>query len=237
MEKKITPFEYGNQELRTVIIDNTPFFVANDVCNLLSIKNSRDALLKLDNDEKRVSVIPTPFGEQNFNIISESGLYYLIMKSRKPEAKKFRKWVTSEVLPTIRKTGSYSLKTDEEKVLEVMTFLTNKIQKQKQLLLQQAPQIQYYKEVLQSSSTYTVTQIAKDLGMTATELNRFLHLQGVQFKQSGQWVLYKAYQDKGYTDTKTVKYNDHNGNPKTVLQTKWTNKGREFICNLVGVEV
>ena len=85
------------------------WFVAADVCRVLDIKNSRDAVADLDDDEKGVVNTDTLGGKQEMNIINESGLYSLILRSRKPEAKAFRKWITSEVIPSIRKTGSYSI--------------------------------------------------------------------------------------------------------------------------------
>lgn len=99
--------EFG--EIRTMMIDKDPWFVATDVCNILAIVNNRDAVLKLDEDEKKNGVaITDTVGRKNFaTLINESGLYALIFQSRKPEAKAFRKWVTKEVLPNIRKHGFY----------------------------------------------------------------------------------------------------------------------------------
>jgi len=110
-------------EVRTYGTYENPLFVANDVCNVLSIRNSRDAIYRLDDDEVRVSVIPTPSGKQEANLVTESGLYNLIFQSRKPEAKIFRKWVTSEVLPSIRKKGYYVL---EEKLNNTKEELSDK---------------------------------------------------------------------------------------------------------------
>jgi prophage antirepressor-like protein len=103
-------FEFNNTALRTSTLDGEPWFVAKDVCDILNISNSSDALSRLDDDEKGVANTDTLGGKQEMAIINESGLYSLILTSRKPEAKAFKKWITSEVLPTIRKTGSYSVK-------------------------------------------------------------------------------------------------------------------------------
>ena len=103
-------FNASDQQVRTVIIDGEPFFVAKDVCAILEIANHNDAMSRLDEDEKGRSVIPTQFGNKETNLVNESGLYHLIFQSRKPEAKAFRKWVTSEVLPSLRKSGKYELK-------------------------------------------------------------------------------------------------------------------------------
>lgn len=104
----ITPFNFGAHAVRVITRDNQPWFVASDVCNALGYINSRDAVAKhLDDDEKGVANSDTLGGKQQLTIINESGLYALVLRSRKPEARKFAKWVTSEVLPSIRQTGSY----------------------------------------------------------------------------------------------------------------------------------
>lgn len=97
--------EFG--EIRSVMVGGEPWFVAKDICDVLGLVNSRKATSSLDEDEKGVSLIVTPSGEQTMTIINESGLYNLVFQSRKPEAKAFRKWVTKEVLPNIRKHGFY----------------------------------------------------------------------------------------------------------------------------------
>ena len=103
-------FNASNQQVRTVIIDCEPHFVAKDICAILGISNHKDAVSRLDDDERRGSVMPTPSGTQELTVVNESGLYHLIFQSRKSEAKAFRKWVTSEVLPQLRKTGKYEIK-------------------------------------------------------------------------------------------------------------------------------
>ncbi len=103
----VVAFSFGSQEIRTLTVNNNPWFVSKDVCSILAIRTN-DALNSLDEDEKGYDTIVTPGGPQEMGIVSESGLYSLILRSRKPEAKKFKKWVTSEVLPSIRKNGAYS---------------------------------------------------------------------------------------------------------------------------------
>lgn len=100
-------FTYNNQGVRTVIKDGQPWFVAKDVCDILEISNNRDAVSRLDDDEKGVDFTDTPGGSQQVIIISESGLYSLVLTSNKPEAKQFKRWITHEVIPSIRKSGSY----------------------------------------------------------------------------------------------------------------------------------
>lgn len=105
----LTVFAFNSQEIRTVIIDEDVWFVAKDVCEILEIRNTSDALSRLDDDEKGIATTDTPGGKQNIAIVSESGLYALVLTSRKPQAKAFRKWITSDVIPSIRKTGKYQI--------------------------------------------------------------------------------------------------------------------------------
>ncbi|MCC9001622.1 MAG: Bro-N domain-containing protein [Candidatus Competibacter sp.] len=119
MSNDLITFEFVTQSVRVLIIDGEPWFVAVDVCAALHINNNRMALERLDDDEKGVSVMDTPGGPQKMSIINESGLYALILTSRKPEAKKFKKWVTSEVLPTLRKQGHYTILGADEPVFKL----------------------------------------------------------------------------------------------------------------------
>jgi prophage antirepressor-like protein len=108
MSKALQVFNFGEKQVRVVMKDNQPWWVAKDVCDVLEHSNSRKAIELLDDDEKGVSKVYTLGGMQDMTVVSESGLYTLIIRSNKPEAKKFRKWITSEVLPAIRKTGEYA---------------------------------------------------------------------------------------------------------------------------------
>lgn len=109
MTTSVIPFAFDALTVRAVLRDGEPWFVAQDVCKALTVENNRDAMARLDDDEKDVGIIDTLGGAQEMTIISESGLYSLTLTSRKPEAKRFKKWITSEVLPSIRKTGGYNL--------------------------------------------------------------------------------------------------------------------------------
>ena len=125
MSNALQVFNFEKRDVRVVMKGSEPWWVAKDVCEVLELSNPSEALKGLDDDERgslRISEGTSPAGgNPNMNIISESGLYTLIMRSNKPEAKRFRKWVTSEVLPALRKTGSYSVKKapDEERKLEI----------------------------------------------------------------------------------------------------------------------
>lgn len=106
---QIIPFFYVGVEVRTVSIDDEKFLVAKDVCTALGIKEHRRAVADLDPDERRECVVRTPSGNQKMVCVNESGLYHLIFRSRKPEAREFRKWVTNIVLPSIRKSGNFTV--------------------------------------------------------------------------------------------------------------------------------
>ncbi len=131
-------FNFSGNKVRVAIDERNgePFWVAKDVCDVLGYKNSRDAISKLDADEKGVSEIATPSGNQKMSVINESGLYTLILRSNKPEAKRFKKWVTSEVLPSIRKTGAYALK--KEMRFKMMGYKSQLAQKNKKIALLEA---------------------------------------------------------------------------------------------------
>ncbi len=116
IQAQLSTFNFESNSIRTLAINNEPWFVAKDVCDAIGLTNSRISLIALDEDEKGVSLIYTPSGQQEVNIISESGMYTLILRCRDAVKKgsiphRFRKWVTAEVLPTIRKTGKYESKT------------------------------------------------------------------------------------------------------------------------------
>lgn len=121
MTGQVEVFNFSQEKapIRVQLINSEPWFVATDVCQVLGISNNRDAVSRLDDDEKATSALPTQFGVKDMWLVSESGLYSLIFQSRKVEAKKFRKWVTSEVLPSIRKKGYYGIKKQATDYIDV----------------------------------------------------------------------------------------------------------------------
>ena len=240
--------EFG--EIRTVEINNEPWFVGRDVATVLGYSNPRDALSKhVDNDDKGVAKCDTLGGSQDLTIINESGLYSLILSSKLPNAKAFKRWVTSEVLPAIRKHGLYAIddilenpdiaiqaltKLKEERAARKALELDNQVKSQQIAELQ--PKATYYDLILQCKDLLSVTEIAKDYGMSAKGLNAMLHELGVQYDQSGVWFLYAKYQHEGYTQTKTQNYNRPDGTQGSKVHTYWTQKGRLFIYNLLKSE-
>ena len=238
---EIKVFNFEQQQVRTTMINNNPYWVLKDVCEVLEIKNNRDVVERLDEDEVDLTDIIDSVGrKQKTTIINESGLYSVILRSDKPNAKKFRKWVTSEVLPTIRKTGAYGVPTNFKEALLLAVKQQEQIEKQQETIIMQNQQIgelkpkaDYLDKILKSKSLMTVTAIAKDYGMSAAQLNKTLKKLGIQYKQGDQWFLYSKYHANGYTQSETVSIVRTNGNEDTVLNTKWTQKGRLFLYNIL----
>lgn len=241
---------FNNEDLgqvRTVVKGEDVWFVAKDVCEVLEIKNTTQAMQKLDPEERTMFNI----GRQGeTNIINESGLYSLIMTSRKPQAKAFKKWVTTEVLPSIRKHGAYmtpntinALLQDPDLIIGLASQLkqeqqARQIAEQKNLMLTQqiaenASKITYLDQILQSQDTVTVSQVAADYGLSAIKLNKILNDEKVQYKVNNQWLLYSKHQNKGYTKSKTVDVVHTDGSRSVKMNTRWTQKGRLFIHELL----
>lgn len=231
--------EFG--KVRTVAIHGEPWMVGKDVALALGYSNPRDALSKhVDSDDKGVSQIATPSGVQEMTIINESGLYSLVLSSKLPSAKKFRRWVTAEVLPSIRKTGGYNLPKDYPSALRALAdaeekrlALVAENETQKQIIADFQPIKQYVDTILASTGTMTITQIAADYDLSARALNRILREEGIQRCVNGQWILYKQYMGKGYTKSVTFKFLHSDGRPDAKPNTQWTQKGRLMIHEIL----
>ena len=231
-------------QIRTVLIDGEPWFVGRDVAEALGYSNTKDAIsshvdtedrMVMQRSENTTFEIPT----RGLSIINESGLYSLILSSKLPNAKVFKRWVTSEVIPSIRKTGGYATpeaiyKTliEPKNLIIVLETLAEEQAKNKKLTAENAVlsvKAKYYDAILASAESLPITQIAKDYGMSAVTLNRLLSEMEIQYKRCGTWILYQDYADKGYTQTKTFIINEN----KTKSYTTWTQKGRLFLYNLL----
>lgn len=144
--------------------DGEPMFVAKDICAALEIKNSRDALARLDDDEKGVVLTDTPGGEQQMQAVNEAGLYVLVLGSRKPEAKAFKRWVTHEVLPAIRRDGGYMVardETPEETMARAFVIAQATIDRQKSRIAELEPKALFADAVAASDGTCLVGELAK----------------------------------------------------------------------------
>ncbi|WEG14116.1 phage antirepressor KilAC domain-containing protein [Pullulanibacillus sp. KACC 23026] len=229
-------FQFQSVNVRTLLINNEPWFVAKDICEVLDIKNSRDAVSRLDEDEFNTVVLTDGIGNPNRTIVNEAGLYSLILGSRKPEAKQFKRWVTHKVLPEIRKTGGYLMPQSLPEALRLAADLAEKNEflrlqnaQKEQVINELQPKATYYDLVLQNKSLLSMSKIAKDFGLSAVSLNKMLHQLGVQYKQGDCWLLYQKYADKGYTQSKTHAIDSE----KSKMHTYWTQKGRLFIYELL----
>lgn len=237
-------YKYGSSELRTIEKDGGLWWVLKDVCDVLGLSNPTMIASRLDEDERA----KFDLGRQGeTNIINESGLYNVILRSDKPQAKNFKRWVTHEVLPSIRRHGAYMTeKTLEEAILnpdyllklaqklkdetDKRKALEGKNKAQEQIIMELKPRADYTDRILHNKGLVTITQIAKDYGMSGQAMNALLNNLCIQYKSaSGQWLLYAKYQDKGYTHSKTIDIVRSGGRSNIVMETKWTQKGRLFL--------
>lgn len=257
-------------EIRTATDDNNePLFCAADVCKALGYVNGRDAISKHVDDPdvaKRDAWVTTGTKADGseakrqtlMTFVNESGLYSLIFGSKLESAKQFKRWVTSEVLPEIRKNGGYIRgnvdETPEElmaRALAVAKQTLERVERERQQLAntnesqriqlgiqdeeikKAAPKVEYYDKVMQSNCTMTTTQIANGLGMPCHRLNKLLRDAGIQYKQSGQWLLRSPYTDFGLHAVRTQTYTHADGSIGTSQYTVWNERGKRFISALV----
>lgn len=204
--------EFGS--VRSLMVNGEPYFVGRDVAKILGYANPNDALAKrVDEEDKGVAKCDTLGGIQELTVINESGLYSLILSSKLPSAKRFKRWVTSDVLPAIRKYGVFvmdDIVNNTDALIEALqAFKAERLQRmaleeenavQKQQLVEMKPKASYYDVVLNSPDLVSITEIAKDYGWSAQKMNEYLHVHGIQFKQGGRiWILYQKYAEMGLT--------------------------------------
>ena len=232
-------------KVRTAGTSENPLFCLPDVCKALGL-NASHVRERLEDGVVSTDTITDNLGRtQVANFVNEDGLYDVILDSRKPEAKTFRKWVTSEVLPSIRKTGQYSASVPQtfSQALMLAARQQEEIERQKAALAQQGeeivklsnevmamkPKATYYDLILNNPSTVTITQIAQDYGMSAKKFNQILCDFRIQHKVNKQWILYADNLNKGYVQSKPTNIPLANGTEKVVYNTEWTQKGRIFL--------
>ena len=185
-------------KVRTVMWNGEPWFIGKDVANILGYSNPRDALAKrVDTEDKGVAKCDTLRGKQGLTVINESGMYSLILSSKLPSAKKFKHWVTSEVLPAIRKTGRYQISTMEEQVIQGLFAAQKLLEEKDKEIKTLKPKADFYDAVADSESLFNMAQVAKtlDMGMGRNNL----------FKKLREWGIldefnhpYQQYVDAGY---------------------------------------
>ena len=219
--------------------EGEPLFCAKDVCDALGYKKARNAIAQHvdEGDALKQGLIDSLGREQFTTFINESGLYALILSSKLESARRFKHWVTSEVLPAIRKQGGYMVaradESDEVIMARALQIMQATLERRDAEIARLTPRAAYADHVLDSVSCFTTTQVAKGLGMTAQELNRMLCLRGIQYGQSGQYLLYAEYARKGLAQNRTHTYRDLMGTVHTTSSLVWTERGKQFICQLL----
>ena len=225
--------EFGS--VRSTMLKEEPYFVGKDVAEILGYADPNKAIaMHVDEDDKLNDKTASSLGQRGGWFINESGLYSLILSSKLPAAKRFKRWVTSEVLPAIRRHGLYAvddmLNNPDALIEALQAYKAERMQRlaleaenavQKQQLIEMQPKASYYDVVLNSPDLVSITEISKDYGWSAQKMNEYLHRQGIQFKQGG------------YTSTKTHTYPATDGSIHTKVHTYWTQKGRLFIYDLL----
>lgn len=237
-------FNFSGQDVRIIKINDEPWFVGKDVADILGYSDTQAMTRRLDDED----IMTDKLSGMNMKstIINESGLYSAILGSKKPEAKQFKRWVTSEVLPTIRKHGAYMTNDKAQDVLHGNGLADLLIQageqikslefekKQLQVELEEVREKTTYLDlILESPDDILTTQIAQDYGYSAVAFNRILHELRIQRKVNKQWVLYSKYMGKGYIGSRTSDFVDSNGVARTSITTTWKQKGRKFLYEML----
>lgn len=234
-------------EVRTTVLDGEVMFVGKDVAEILGYADPNKAIaMHVDEDDKFNDKTASSLGQRGGWLINESGLYSLILSSKMPNAKKFKRWITTEVLPSIRKHGVYAVDevlqnpdvliqalTELKKEREEKAKLKETVAVQNQQITEMTPKACYYDVVLNCKDVISTTEIAKDYGWSAKKMNAYLHEKKIQFKQGKIWLLYQKYSEQGLTSTKTSVYNGRDGISHSSIHTYWTQKGRLFIYELL----
>ena len=252
MSKLITFENMKFGKLTVIEKDDEFFFIGKEVAEKLGYVKPLNAVERHveKDDSLKQGLIDSMGRTQETIIINESGLYSLVLSSKLPTAKQFKRWITSDVLPTIRKTGGYvnndelfiSMYFDEvdesskevlrknlaalRKKNEIIAKQREEIAIQNQQIAEMQPKATYYDVVLNCKDLIPTSVIAKDYGKSAKWMNQYLHDKGIQFKQGDIWLLYQKYASNGYTSTKTYTFDDSS---HVKVHTYWTQKGRLFI--------
>lgn len=241
-------FNYNSNEVRAIQKDGDPWFVLKDVCQVLSITNHKNIYARLDPDEKGVRQMDTPGGRQEMSIISESGLYNVILRSDKPEAKPFRKWVTAEVLPAIRRHGMYATPDTVEKMLSdpdtaIKLLTTLKEERAARLALEaqaqaDKPKVLFADAVAASHTSILVGDLAKLLRQNGVDIGqnrlfRFLRENGYLCGKGERYNLpTQRSMDAGWFEIKETTIGNPDGSIRITRTVKVTGKGQQYFLNL-----
>ena len=245
---ELTQFTYGDSSLRVVEIDSQPWFVAKDVCGILGLANMHSSLAALDEDEKGVHTMDTLGGNQEMTVISEPGLYSLILRSRKPEAKTFKRWVTHEVLPSIRRHGMYATESvvdamlaDPEALIRTLTALKEELAKRAQLEKQaqaNAPKVVFADAVASAKTDILIGDLAKILrgnGVATGQRRLFewMRENGYLIRQKGSsWNMpTQKAMDMGLFRVKELFVTHADGHTTVNRTTKVTGRGQTYFVH------
>ena len=234
-------------EVRTMVINDEPWFVGKDVASVLGYERANNAIRShVEEEDKLMHQISASGQRRQMTIINESGLYALILSSKLPQAKEFKRWVTSEVLPSIRRNGAY-LTDDalahfaEDPDYGIKLLNTLKRERTERLALMKEnvtlslenermkPMADYCAKILACTDTVTVTQIAQDYGMTAQDFNEMLADMKIQYRCGRQWILYSGYKQQGFVQSATTTYTRYDGTKGVRVSSRWTQLGRIFL--------
>jgi prophage antirepressor-like protein len=233
MSKELQVFKFNESDVRAVTINGEPWFVLKDICDVLGLGSPHKVSDRIDNDERSQIPVTDSIGRrQDTTIINESGFYNVILRSDKPEAKAFKKWVTSEVLPSIRKTGSYSLiPKNFSEALRLAADQAEQIEQQKQALELAAPKVEYFDAVASSKTAVHMNEVAKTIdfqGIGRNKLFAFLREREILMNDN---TPYQEYVDRGYFRLVQNKYNNSKGEVQIVFTTLVYQKGVQYIIN------
>lgn len=236
---KLDVFKNSDFKIRGMLIDGEPNFVASDICHALDVSNTSDAIKRLDEDEKGIALTDTPSGRQSVLVVNESGMYSLVFSSRKHSAKKFKKWVTSEVLPSIRKTGSYSTKpilpnfSNPAEAARAWAIEYEEKQKALSIIEENKPKVDFYQAVTGSKDTIDIGSVAKVLNFPNIGRNNlFAILRGKNILMSNNQP-YQSFIDRGYFRTIESKFTKPDGSTSISIKTVVYQKGVDFIRKIL----
>ena len=240
-------------KIRTAGTSEEPLFCLADICKAVELTNPSSVKSRLDKDDVQLIDLHAlnitegnMIGNSLATFVTESGFYDVILYSKSIKVKPFRKWITSEVLPSIRKTGQYSMFKVPQTFAEALRLAADQQEKieeqQKQLetnateilalnnkVTEMQPKATYYDQILSSKNTILTTQIAKDYGYSAQKFNKLLENLHIQYRLRGQWLLYAEHAGNGYTKSVSIPFEYNDGTCGTRTQSEWTQRGRLFL--------
>lgn len=223
-------FHYSGKSLRVVMVDGEPWWVAADVCGVLEIGNPSQAVQRLDEDERGLISIDTPSGDQMMVTVNEPGLYSLVLGSRKPEAKEFKRWITHEVLPQIRRTGAYNLEkalNDPATLRKALADYTERVQVLEHKVEVMKPKALFCDAVYKAANTQTIQQVAKILNTGPVKLFDYLRQQGFLMRNNQP---YQKWIDQGlFKVAERVRFDPDTKEPITYTRTLVTGKGLHYL--------